>query len=265
MAEDTPVGMVDSLPGNGGPAEDALAFATAYVADGEMDAALLAALSDPEKAAERERRKALQRQTDWANLGYYREENAALAGQKTDVVFMGDSITEMWRIAQPELFTDGIVNRGISGQTSAQMLVRFTPDVIALKPRVVHLMCGVNDVAGNTGPTTPQDLLNAINAMVDLAQAHGIEVILGTLTPVTGLPWAPAVQDPRGRVVAMNAEVRALAARRDMALADYFAVLADDGNALKSELTRDGVHPTGQGYREMRPLADAALKVALRR
>lgn len=258
-----PSGMVDHLPGTGGPTEDALAFARAYLAEGEMDPALTARLRDPERLAERERLATIQRATDWAALGYYRDDNARLAGQPVDVVFMGDSITEMWRVAQPALFTGGVVNRGISGQTSAQMLVRFMPDVIALKPRVVHLMCGVNDVAGNTGPTTPADLLNTINAMIDLARAHGITVVLGTLMPVTGLPWVPAVQDPRGRVMTLNAEVRALAERRELILADYFAVLADGAGALKAELTRDGVHPTGRGYAVMRPVVDAALKAAL--
>lgn len=261
MAE--PSGMVDHLPGTGGPTEDALTFARAYLAEGEMDPALTARLRDPERLAERERLAAIQRATDWAAMGYYRDDNARLAGQPVDVVFTGDSITEMWRIAQPELFTGGAVNRGISGQTSAQMLVPFMPDVIALKPRVVHLMCGVNDVAGNTGPTTPRDLLNTINAMIDLARAHGIGVVLGTLTPVTGLPWAPAVHDPRGRVMALNTEVRALAGRRGLILADYFAVLADEAGALKAELTRDGVHPTGRGYAVLRPVVDAALKTAL--
>jgi lysophospholipase L1-like esterase len=261
MAE--PSGMVDHLPRTGGPTEDALAFARAYLAEGEMDPALTARLRDPERLAERERLAALQRATDWAALGYYREDNARLTGQPVDVVFMGDSITEMWRLAQPELFTGGVVNRGISGQTSAQMLVRFMPDVIALKPRVVHLMCGVNDVAGTTGPTTPQDLLNSIRAMIDLARAHGITVVLGTLTPVTGLPWAATVQDPRGRVTALNVQVRALAERRGLVLADYFAVLADEAGALKVGLTRDGVHPTGRGYDVMRPVVDAALKTAL--
>ena len=256
-------GVLDHLPGTGGPTEDALAFARAYLAEGEMDAALTARLRDPERLAERERLATIQRATDWAALGYYREDNAGLAGQSVDVVFMGDSITEMWRVAQPELFTGGVVNRGISGQTSAQMLVRFMPDVIALKPRVVHLMCGVNDVAGNTGPTTPRDLLNNIAAMIDLAWAHGIAVVLGTVTPVTGLPWAPGVQDPRGRIMALNAEVRALAEQRGLILTDYFAALADEAGALKAELTRDGVHPTGRGYDVMRPVVDAALKTAL--
>lgn len=260
----TPVaGMVDSLPGGGGPTAEALAFAQAYMAEGEMDPALLARLGDPEHLAERERLKAVQRAGDWAGLGYYRDANAALGGAPVDVVFMGDSITEMWRIAQPDLFSGGVVNRGVSGQTSAQMLVRFMPDVIALKPRVVHLMCGANDIAGNTGPTTPQDFQHNVLAMLDLAQANGVEVILASLTPITGLSWAPAVVNPRGRVVELNAWVASVASGRGLVHIDYFAELSDEAGNLKAEFTRDGVHPRMAGYQAMRPAAERAMATAM--
>ena len=258
------VGMVDSLDGQGGgPTEQALAFARAYMAEGEMDPALLALLSNPEALAERERLKAEQKARDWGNLGYYRADNAALAERRTDVVFMGDSITEMWRIAQPDLFENGRVNRGISGQTSPQMLLRFMPDVIALKPRVVHLMCGTNDVAGNTGPTTPGDYRNNIIAMVDLATANGIGVVLAQIPPMNGLLWSPAVQDPQGRVVELNGWLRTFAAERGLVQADYGAVLTDGANGMRAEFTRDGVHPGAGGYAVMRPVAEAALYRAL--
>lgn len=258
-----PKGMVDALSGNGGPPADAVAFATAYMTGGEMDPALMARLTDPAYLAERERTKAAQRERDWANLGYYRDDNAALAGQATQVVFMGDSITEMWRIAQPALFTGGVVNRGISGQTSPQMLLRFMADVIALKPRVVHLMCGVNDIAGNTGPTTPDDYRNNVRAMLDLAKAHGIAVVLAGLTPITALPWSPEVRDPRGRSAELNGWLGELAAERGLVHADYRPVLVDAEGALRADLTRDGVHPGAQGYALMRPVLDAALAKAL--
>ena len=263
MTTEAPKGMVDHLPGNGGPPPEALAFATAYMAEGEMDPALLAKLGDPEFLAERERRKAAQRQVDWANLGYYRDDNAARAGQATDVVFIGDSITEMWRIAQPDLFTGGVVNRGISGQTSPQILLRFMADVVALKPRAVHLMCGINDVAGNTGPTTPQDYRHTILAMLDMARANAITVILAGLTPLTGLPWSPEVRDPRGRAGELDLWLGALAAERGLIHADYRPALVDADGALRADLTRDGVHPDAAGYALMRPIADAAMASAL--
>lgn len=265
QAEGGPVvGMVDHLDGQGGgPTPEALAFARAYLAEGEMDADLLARLSDPRAMAERERLKAEQRQRDWANLGYYRAANAALAERAADVVFMGDSITEMWRIAQPDLFEGGRVNRGISGQTSPQMLVRFMSDVIALKPRAVHLMCGTNDIAGNTGPTTPDDYRNTVTAMVDLAEANGVRVILANVPPMNGLMWSPGVKDPRARVAELNDWLTAFAAQRRLIHADYGAVLSDGENRLRAAFTRDGVHPGAAGYAAMRPVAEAALAEAL--
>lgn len=263
---DSIVGMVDSLDGEGGgPTPEALAFAQAYMAEGAMDPALLALLSDPRAMAERERLKTEQRQRDWANLGYYRADNAGLAGQAVDVVFMGDSITEMWRIAQPDLFEGGWVNRGISGQTSPQMLVRFMPDVIALKPRAVHLMCGTNDVAGNTGPTTPRDYRDTITAMADLARANGVAVVLAQIPPMNGLPWSPGVSAPQDRVAELNGWLNAFAAERGLVRADYGAALSDGANGLRAEFTRDGVHPGAGGYAVMRPVAEAAVAEALSR
>ena len=252
-------GMVDDLPGYGAASDDELAFARAYLADGEMDPAVMAMLANPARIAERDRIKAQRRADDFAALGHYRDANAALAGQPVDVVFIGDSITEMWPIAHPDLFTNGVVGRGVSGQTSTQILLRFMADVVALKPRAVHLMCGVNDVAGNTGPSTPQDYQNNVQAMVDLARAHGISVILGSLTPVTGFPWAPEVRDPRGRVIALNTWLSACARENGLTFVDYFAVLADAKNGLRADLARDGIHPQARGYDLMRPLAEAAL------
>jgi lysophospholipase L1-like esterase len=251
--------MVDRLSGYGGASAEELAFARAYLAEGEMDPAVLSMLGDVDRVAERERLKAQRKADDWPALGHYREANAALSGQAVDVVFIGDSITEMWAVAQPDLFADGVVCRGISGQTSAQMLLRFMADVVALRPRLVHLMCGVNDVAGNTGPTTPDDFRNNVRAMVQLAVANGINVALGSLTPVTGLPWAPEVQDPRGRVPELNAWLQAFATEQGLDFADYFSVLADPEDALSADLTRDGVHPQIRGYDLMRPVAEAAI------
>jgi lysophospholipase L1-like esterase len=263
--ETPPVGMVDSLDGQGGgPTADALEFARAYMVEGDMDPAVIARILDPQAVAERERAKAALRERDWPALSHYRDANAALAGQETRAVFMGDSITEMWGIAQPDLFTDGRVNRGVSGQTSPQMLVRFMADVVALKPRAVHLMCGTNDIAGNTGPTTPRDYRNAVTAMVDLAQANGIAVILAGVPPLNGLPWAPDVAAPQARVAELNAWLKAFAADRRLVHADYGAVLSDGADGLRPTFTRDGVHPGPRGYAAMRPVAEAALAAALR-
>ncbi len=259
-----PAGMVDDLSGlGGGPTEDLQAFARAYMVEGEMDAEIVARIRAPERIAERERIVAESRARDWPNLGYYRDDNAALAGRTTDIVFIGDSITEMWRIAQPDLFRNGVVNRGISGQTSPQILLRFMADVVALRPRAVHILCGCNDVAGNTGPTTPQDYQANIRAMVELARAHGITVILAGLTPINGLAWAPQVVEPQRRAAELNVWLKAFAAERGLIHADYASVLTDGGDGMDARFHRDGVHPGALGYAAMRPVAEAAMAEAL--
>ncbi|WP_343794541.1 GDSL-type esterase/lipase family protein [Brevundimonas kwangchunensis] len=259
-----PVGMVDSLSGQGGrPDDEAVAFARAYMAEGEMDPVIIAKIRDPERMAQREAQKLALKARDWPAFSHYRDANAARAGQRTDVVFIGDSITEMWRIAQPDLFEGVVVNRGISGQTSPQILLRFMPDVIALKPKVVHLMCGVNDIAGNTGPTTPGDYRNNILAMLDLATAHGIEVVLARLTPINGLPWSPGVVDPQARIVELNGWLASVAAERGLVEVDYGPALSDGQGGMDMAYTRDGLHPGAQGYAVMRPLAEAAIAKAL--
>jgi lysophospholipase L1-like esterase len=256
----TPVGMVDRLDSSGfGPTPEQLEFAKAYVTDGEMNPALLTRLATPGRAEENERVKAWRFQRDWAALGQYRDANAALEGRAVEVVFMGDSITEMWRIARPELFEGARVNRGISGQTSPQMLLRFMADVVALKPRLVHLMCGANDVAGNTGPTTPQDFRNNIVAMLDIAGAHGIAAILGSLPPFATLAWSPAIGDARPRVAELNGWLEELAAERGLVFADYFSALNDGEGRMRMEFTRDGIHPTGRGYAAMEPVLMESL------
>jgi lysophospholipase L1-like esterase len=260
-APPTPVGMVDELDSTGfGPTPEQIEFAQGYVADGEMDPGLLTRLQEPGRREENERIKAWRFQRDWPALGQYRDANSTLAGTPVDVVFLGDSITEMWRIARPDLFQNGRVNRGVSGQTSPQMLLRFMPDVVALKPRIVHLMCGANDVAGNTGPTTPQDFRNNILAMLHLAKAHGIAVILGSLPPFATLAWNPGLGDLRARVAELNDGLKAIAIERDLVFADYFAALTDGEGRMRADFTRDGVHPTRRGYEAMEPVLIEALR-----
>lgn len=258
------VGMVDRLDSKGfGPSAEDYAFAEAYLAPGDLDPEWVARLADPDRRTRREALAAERRARDWPAIGQYREANAALAGQTVDVVFIGDSLTEFWAVAQPDLFTGGVVNRGISGQTSPQILLRFMADVIALKPRAVHLWCGGNDMAGNTGPSTVQDYQNNILAMLTLAQAHDVRVILGALTPFNVVSWNPAVGDLRARTAELNAWQTALVAERGLIRADYFSALADADGLLRPEFHRDGVHPTRAGYEAIRPVAEDAIRRAL--
>jgi lysophospholipase L1-like esterase len=256
------VGMVDHLDSSGsGPTESEIAFVKAYLADGPMDPTLIAQAMDPQRIAEREARVAELRARDWPNLGQYRDANAAIT-PPVDAVFIGDSYTEFWQAADPDIFSERIIGRGISGQTTQQMLPRFMADVVALTPRCVHILAGGNDVAGNTGPSTPQDYKNNMVAMIILAQAHGIQVVLGGLTVIKEFQWAPGI-DPAARIGELDAWIRATAKARGLTYADYPSVLADGAGAMRSEFTRDGVHPTAKGYAVMRPVAEAALARAL--
>lgn len=253
------VGMVPALPGYGGATEQQLAFARAYVADGEMDPAIVALQNNPHHQAQRKATLETRRAEDWAALGHYRAANLALGDQTVETVFIGDSITEMWAVAQPDLFSNGVVNRGVSGQTSPQILLRFMADVVALRPRTVHLMCGVNDIAGNTGPTTPNDFQHNVTAMLNLAKANDIDVILGSITPITALPWAIEVGSPGAWAPELNRWLQVAAADRGLTYIDYFSSLADPDGAFRSDLTRDGVHPQRSGYARMRSLIDPIL------
>jgi lysophospholipase L1-like esterase len=254
--------MVDALDSSGsGPTEAEITFVKAYLADGPMDPALIAGATDQKHVAEREARMTALRARDWPNLGQYRSANAAVKAP-AKAVFIGDSYTEFWQAADPDFFAHGIIGRGISGQTSPQLLVRFMADVVALKPRCVHLLAGGNDVAGNTGPTTPQDYKNNMLAMIILAQVRDIRVILGGLTPIKAFPWAPTV-DPGGRLAELDSWIRTTAKERGLIYADYPSVLADPGQPIKPGYARDGIHPTARGYAVMRPVAEAALARAL--
>ena len=208
-----------------------------------------------------------QREKDWAATCYFRADNAALAAQPAvadRVIFMGDSITQLWGLAEPQDFGPARVNRGISGQTTPQMLLRFKQDVLALKPKAVHILAGVNDIAGNTGPTTLEDIENNIASMVELAKAHGVQVILATPLPAGKFTWAPQLKP--GPQVAQYADwVRRYAAAQDLVLADYYPVLATPDGSLKPDLSPDGVHPNKAGYALMTPITQAAIAKALAR
>lgn len=202
------------------------------------------------------------RQYDWNFLCRYRAENRALdPAQPVRVVFIGDSITEGWIKLDPAMFGPAVLDRGISGQTSPQMLVRFMSDVVALRPRVVHIMAGTNDIAGNTGPTSPQDFQNNIRAMADLARANGIVVIIGSILPTDHFNWNPALH-PARQVRELNAWLQAFAAENGLVYADYWSALAGPNGDLPAAYSGDGVHPNAAGYAVMRPIAQRAIAEA---
>lgn len=205
------------------------------------------------------------RQFDWAFLCRYREEDRAWgAAHPAGVVFIGDSITEGWLRGDPALFAPGTLDRGISGQTSPQVLLRFMQDVVALHPRVVHIMVGTNDIAGNSGPTTAQAWKDNIAAMTALARANHIRVVLGSILPSDHFGWQPALQ-PAARIAELNAWLREFTAANGLVYADYHAALAGTHGELRPELGPDGVHPNAAGYAIMRPIAQAAIAAAERK
>jgi acyl-CoA thioesterase I len=221
---------------------------------------------DPsEQPAEGERIEAEQSLNDWPNLARYRSENAALgppAKGEDRVVFMGDSITEFW-FQLGQFFTGKpYVGRGISGQTTPQMLLRFRQDVIRLQPKVVVILAGTNDIAGNTGPSTLEMIQDNFVSMAELARANGIRVVLASVIPAFDYPWKPGLQ-PVGKIAALNAWIKSYAAREGFVYLNFFDALADARQGLKPEHAEDGVHPTPAGYAVMAPLAEAAIARAL--
>lgn len=212
----------------------------------------------PEEKAQAERAAAAQRARDWADLCRYHGADTALTAHPR-VVLMGDSITDFWRQGDPALFDGTIVDRGISGQTSSQMLVRFWPDVIALHPRVVQILAGTNDIAGNTGPTTEQAYESNIMAMVELAKAHHIRVLLGAIPPAVSFWWTPQPYRPAGEIRRLNAWLRSYARASGAGFVDYYAHLVTPTGAFRPHLSNDGVHPNKAGYGVMSGLLRSAL------
>ncbi|NKJ42958.1 MULTISPECIES: SGNH/GDSL hydrolase family protein [unclassified Novosphingobium] len=197
---------------------------------------------------------------DWANLCRYQKADRQVP-QPVRAVFIGDSITEWWLTTAPGIFAGGVVDRGIAGQTSPQILLRFYQDVVRLRPRVVHIMCGTNDVAGNTGPTSPEEYAANVLAMVDLAKANGIAVVLGSVLPAGGFNWRSEMK-PAAQIATLNAWLKDLARARGLAYADYYSAMATPEGAMKPGLSSDGVHPNAAGYAVMEPIARAALAEA---
>jgi len=204
--------------------------------------------------------------TDWAGLRHYREANARLeppAHGEQRVVFMGNSITELWQTLDSGFFAGRpYLDRGISGQTTPQMLVRFRQDVIDLHPSVVVILGGVNDIAENTGPTTLEAIFGNIVSMAELARANGITVVLCSVLPAADFGWHHGL-DPAPKIAALNAMLRAYAAGQHLVFVDYYHAMVDGAGGLEAGLTADGVHPTLAGYRVMEPLVERAIDGAL--
>jgi len=206
---------------------------------------------------------------DWPQLGHYRGQNAALPAAQPGtprVVFYGDSITEGWGATGSAGFFPGkgYINRGISGQTTAQMLLRFRQDVVDLKPAVVVILAGTNDIAGNTGPASQAMIEDNLQSMLDIAQVHHIRVVLSSVLPVSAYPWRPGLQ-PAGQVRALNQRLQRLAHERGLIYLDYHQQMSNAAGGLDPVLAADGVHPTAAGYARMAPLAQAAVEAALAR
>ena len=207
---------------------------------------------------------------DWPQIGRYHDANRTVA--KPDAVFMGDSITDFWPQPRFGAFFPGknYLGRGISAQTTPQMLIRMRPDVIALKPKVVVILAGTNDIAGNTGPMTDDQIEGNLASMAELASANGIKVVLSSITPVSNYHLANPNASPQttlrplARIRAINDWMREYAAAHKHVYLDYFSAMIDDKGLLKTELSADDLHPTAAGYAVMAPLADAAIQKALK-
>lgn len=205
---------------------------------------------------------------DFANLERYSKENAALpkpAKKEKRVVFMGNSITEGWVRTHPDFFkTNGYIGRGISGQTSYQFLVRFRKDVINLSPALVVINAGTNDVAENTQPYNEDYTFGNIISMVELAKANKIKVILTSVLPAAAFKWRPEIKDASQKIQSLNTRIEAYAKANKIPYVNYYqALVVTENQALNPQYTKDGVHPTGDGYSIMEPLIKNAIEKAL--
>jgi lysophospholipase L1-like esterase len=199
-------------------------------------------------------------------IGYYADDNAKLLASRApvDVIFLGDSITEGWLDKRPGFFTRGRVDRGIGGQTSSQMVLRMYGDVVALKPKVVHIMAGTNDIAGNTGPMTAEMSENNFRAMTDIAKRHGIQVLIASIPPAASFPWRPGLETKKP-IAELNAWLKSFARETGSTWVDYGRVLDDGTGTMKPGLAADGVHPTEAGYDAMATVIEPVLKRVLGR
>jgi len=199
---------------------------------------------------------------DWANLKRFQQENSELLLPKANehrVIFMGNSITEGWLSIRPEFFKNKpYVNRGISGQTTPQMLLRFRQDVINLKPSTVVLLAGINDIAENTGPSTIEMIANNIISMAELAKANQIKVIICSVLPANNFPWRKGIK-PAEKVRKLNVILQLYSYKNKLAYVDYYSAMVNDSHGLKKELGEDGIHPNKKGYLIMEPILEKAI------
>ena len=199
---------------------------------------------------------------DWPELGKYSEDNkryANLYDNEDRVVFMGNSITQNWKTTLPEFFEGkSYINRGISGQTTPQMLIRFRPDVIDLKPKVVIILAGINDIAENTGPSTVKMISDNIISMAELAKVNGIDVIISSILPAKDISWRPRI-NPQSKISAVNKIIEQYAKENGMIYLDYYSSMVDKNNGLKTYYGSDSVHPNKKGYKIMSVLAEKAI------
>lgn len=206
-------------------------------------------------------------QTDWANLKKYAIENAELgvpAKGENRVVFMGNSITEFWKPIDSSFFDNKqYIDRGISGQTTPQMLIRFRPDVIELKPAVVVILAGINDIAENTGPISLNAVFGNIISMIQLATTNKIKVIVSSVLPANAFPWRPEIK-PAEKVIALNAMLLAYCKSHNIIYVDYYSKMVDNEKGLEKKLSKDGVHPNLAGYKIMDTLVEEAIKKVLK-
>jgi lysophospholipase L1-like esterase len=204
---------------------------------------------------------------DRANLKWFQEANAqlkAIDSTQKRIVFMGNSITEGWIKSRPEFFGGKpYVNRGISGQTTPQMLLRFRQDVIDLKPSAVVILAGINDIAGNTGPSSIEMIMDNLISMSELAMTNNIKVILCSVLPAKDFPWRPGLE-PAEKVVELNKLLQSYVQKHKLVYVDYFSAMVDDSKGMKKDLAYDGVHPTALGYSIMEPLVEDGIAKALK-
>ncbi|NHF60227.1 acylhydrolase [Flavobacteriaceae bacterium TP-CH-4] len=203
---------------------------------------------------------------DWPNLKQFQKDNEKVGMPKEGenrVVFMGNSITIGWLNSRPEFFEGKpYINRGISGQTTPQMLLRFRQDVIALKPKVVVILAGTNDIAGNTGPATLEMIADNIKSMAELANANGIKVIISSTLPAFDYPWKPGME-PGKKIVSLNQMLKEYSETNGHIYLDYHSAMTDERNGLPKKYAEDGVHPTIEGYQVMEPMVEQAIQKAL--
>jgi lysophospholipase L1-like esterase len=203
---------------------------------------------------------------DWAQLKDFKSANKEIAKpmpEEDRVVFFGNSITIGWLNTMPSFFeSKSYINRGIGGQTTPQMLIRFRQDVIDLHPRVVVILAGTNDIAGNTGPMTLDEILDNLKSMTELAKANGIAVVLCSVLPASDYPWRPGL-NPDVKIPELNRMIETYALESGTTYLDYFMAMVNDSNGMDKDLAADGVHPTRKGYEIMAPLAEKAIQKAL--